>query len=50
MSLDYYDSLETREPEAREADLFAALCDHLRAPRCARRPSRACSTGSTRTR
>ena len=31
MTTDYYDTLETRGPEAREADLFAALRDHLRA-------------------
>ncbi len=31
MITDYYDSLETRDPEAREANLFAALRDHLRA-------------------
>ena len=31
MTTDYYDSLETRDPEAREANLFAALRDHLRA-------------------
>ena len=31
MTTDYYDTLETRDPEAREADLFAALRDHLRA-------------------
>ena len=31
MTTDYYDSLETRNPEAREANLFAALRDHLRA-------------------
>ena len=31
MSADYYDSLEIRAPETREAELFAALRDHLRA-------------------
>ena len=31
MNADHYDALETREPDAREADLFAALRDHLRA-------------------
>ena len=31
MSAAYYDKLETRPPEAREAELFAALRDHLRA-------------------
>ena len=31
MTTDYYDFLETRDPEAREANLFAALRDHLRA-------------------
>ena len=31
MTTHYYDSLETRDPEAREANLFAALRDHLRA-------------------
>ena len=31
MTTDYYDTLETRDPEVREADLFAALRDHLRA-------------------
>ena len=31
MSAEYYDTLETRDPEAREAALFAALRDHLRA-------------------
>ena len=31
MSAAYYDELETRPPEAREAELFAALRDHLRA-------------------
>ena len=30
MSADHYDALETRDPEAREAELFAALRDHLR--------------------
>ena len=30
-SADYYDSLEIRAPETREAELFAALHDHLRA-------------------
>ena len=40
MSAAYYDKLETRPPEAREAELFAALRDHLcaamRAPAIAR--------------
>ena len=40
MSPDHYDSLETRDPDAREAELFAALRDHLgaamRAPSIAR--------------
>ena len=31
MTTDYYDTLETRDPEAREAELLAALRDHLRA-------------------
>ena len=31
MTTDYYDALETRDPETREAELFAALGDHLRA-------------------
>ena len=31
MTPDHYDALETRDPEAREAELFAALRDHLRA-------------------
>ena len=31
MPTDYYDTLETRDPETREAELFAALGDHLRA-------------------
>ncbi len=31
MTTDYYDTLETRDPETREAELFAALGDHLRA-------------------
>ena len=31
MTTDYYDTLETRDPEAREAELFATLRDHLRA-------------------
>ena len=31
MSAEYYDTLETRDPEAREAALFAELRDHLRA-------------------
>ena len=31
MTTDYYDILETRDPEAREAELFATLRDHLRA-------------------
>ena len=31
MTADFYDTLETRDPEAREADLFAALREHLRA-------------------
>ena len=31
MTPDHYDTLETRDPEAREAELFAALRDHLRA-------------------
>ena len=31
MSAEYYDTLETRDPEAREAALFAVLRDHLRA-------------------
>ena len=30
MNPDFYDALETRDPEAREAELFAALHDHLR--------------------
>ena len=30
MNSDFYDALETRAPEAREAELFAALQDHLR--------------------
>ena len=30
MTSNYYDILETRDPEAREAELFAALGDHLR--------------------
>ena len=30
MTCDFYDTLETRTPEAREAELFAALRDHLR--------------------
>ena len=30
MTSGYYDALETRVPEAREAELFAALRDHLR--------------------
>ena len=30
MNSDFYDALETRAPEAREAELFAALRDHLR--------------------
>ena len=40
MSPDHYDSLETRDPDAREAELFVALRDHLgaamRAPSIAR--------------
>ena len=31
MTLEYYDALETRDPEAREAESFSALRDHLRA-------------------
>ena len=31
MSADHYDALETRAPEVREAEQFAALRDHLRA-------------------
>ena len=31
MTPDHYDTLETRAPEVREAELFAALRDHLRA-------------------
>ena len=31
MNASYFDSLETRDPDAREAELFAALRDHLRA-------------------
>ena len=31
MTTDYYDTLETRDPETRESELFAALGDHLRA-------------------
>ena len=31
MTPDHYDTLETRDPEAREAEQFASLCDHLRA-------------------
>ena len=31
MTTEFYDALETRGPEAREAELFAALRDHLRA-------------------
>ena len=31
MSTDHFDTLETRDPEMREAALFAALRDHLRA-------------------
>ncbi|MDE0459136.1 MAG: AMP-binding protein [Chromatiales bacterium] len=31
MTTDFYDTLEVRDPEAREAELFAALGDHLRA-------------------
>ncbi len=31
MTREFYDPLETRNPEAREAELFAALGDHLRA-------------------
>ena len=31
MTTDYYDTLETRDPETREAELFATLRDHLRA-------------------
>ena len=31
MTTDHYDLLETRDPETREAELFAALGDHLRA-------------------
>lgn len=31
MSADSYDTLETRDPETREAAQFAALRDHLRA-------------------
>ena len=31
MTPDHYDALETRDPEAREAELFASLRDHLRA-------------------
>ena len=31
MSADHFDTLETRDPEMREAALFAALRDHLRA-------------------
>ena len=31
MTADYYDDLETRGPETREAELFAALGEHLRA-------------------
>ena len=31
MTTDYYDALETRDPETRESELFAALGDHLRA-------------------
>ena len=30
MTSDFYDTLETRAPEAREGELFAALRDHLR--------------------
>ena len=30
MTTTYYDALETRDPEAREVELFAALRDHLR--------------------
>ena len=30
MNSDFYDTLETRDPEAREAEQFAALRDHLR--------------------
>ena len=41
MSADYFDTLEARDPEAREAALFSALRDHLRtavrAPAIARR-------------
>ena len=35
MSVDYYDPLETRAPEVREAELFAALRAHLRTAMCA---------------
>ena len=35
MPSDHYDTLETRNPEAREAELFAALRGHLRAAMCA---------------
>ena len=31
MTRDHYDCLETRDPQVREAELFAALRDHLRA-------------------
>ena len=31
MNAEHYDSLETRDPETRESELFAALGDHLRA-------------------
>ena len=31
MPPDHYDTLETRDPAAREAEQFAALRDHLRA-------------------
>ena len=31
MTTDYYDALETRDPEARESELLAALRDHLKA-------------------
>ena len=31
MTFEYYDTLETRDPQVRESELFAALRDHLRA-------------------
>ena len=41
MTTEFYDALETRDPDAREAELFASLRDHLRtamrAPAIARR-------------